>query len=336
MTLTPIKVPSEGSWPRLAQGLGYEPPLTWDLLLSLALLDSVSGEGGKLWESYALNVLPSPASLTIPFCWTRERLDSLDHHEIIEGARQQQDRLMSLFPALSQSDEEEDEPSWMAWAFACVRSRAYKIDEASFALVPQMDLANHSVQPNANFRTSPDESKLKALELVALKEIKAGEEVFISYTGPEGYTNQRLMSQYGFVLPGGNPADRITLDTSGQTLQLERLQTLLGDAAFLAAISGQDLYSYAALKSLPLVDENVEGGAVVKTDEEDARVARLFLAQVDSLISGCRTMVEEDEATFKSLSSDSDVRDVAVVAYRIERKRLLRRLREILSLLSRS
>ncbi len=37
----------------------------------------------------------------------------------------------------------------------------------------------------------------------------ADEEVTISYTGPEGYTNQRMMAQYGFVVEGGNPADRI-------------------------------------------------------------------------------------------------------------------------------
>lgn len=166
-----------------------------------------------------------------------------------------------------------------------------------------------------------------------MTEIKMGEEVTISYTGQEGYTNQRLMSQYGFVIRGGNPADRIILETSGQTLQLERLQLLMGDAAFLAAISGEDLYSYSALKSLPLVDENVDGGATTRTAEQDAKVAAAFLTQVNIMIMAFRTTLEEDEASFKEMTNVSDFRDVAVVVYRIERKRLLRRLRDILSLL---
>jgi hypothetical protein len=328
-----IMVPKDGTFPRLMQGLGFADPLTWDMLLALALLDAVSGEGGSIWQSYALNVLPSPDSLTVPFCWSQTRLGALDHPEIIEGAQQQQQRLTSLFPALSQIDEEEDEPSWMAWAFACVRSRAYRIDGSSFGLVPHMDLANHSVQPNSNFRTSEDASK--ALELVALKEIKQGDEIFISYTGPEGYTNQRLMSQYGFVLPDGNPADRIAFDTEGRTLQLERLQLLMGDQAFLAAISGEDLYSYASLKSLPLIDENRDG-ATAKTQEEDSAAAVLFLSKIDAIISSCHSTLDEDEAAFRAFSNEADVRDVAAVAYRIERKRLLRRLREILALVAMS
>lgn len=51
-----IHVPSEGAWPRLSGGLDFEPALTWDFLLALALLDAISGDGGRLWESYTLNV----------------------------------------------------------------------------------------------------------------------------------------------------------------------------------------------------------------------------------------------------------------------------------------
>lgn len=37
-------------------------------------------------------------------------------------------------------------------------------------------------------------------------------QVTISYAGPEGYTNQRFMAQYGFVPVGGNAADRVKLE----------------------------------------------------------------------------------------------------------------------------
>ena len=81
-------------------------------------------------------------------------------------------------------------------------------------MAPFLDLANHSVQPNADFRLDPantSEGRGRTVQLFALDDIPADTEVLISYTGPEGLTNQRLMAQYGFVLPGGNPGDRVPL-----------------------------------------------------------------------------------------------------------------------------
>jgi hypothetical protein len=44
----------------------------------------------------------------------------------------------------------------------------------------------------------------------------ADEELTISYTGPAGYTSQRLMAQYGFVIPEGNPSDRLSFMAAPQ------------------------------------------------------------------------------------------------------------------------
>ena len=49
------------------------------------------------------------------------------------------------------------------------------------------------------------------IELFALQDLAAGTEALITYTGPKGLTNQSLMALYGFVLPGGNPGDRVSL-----------------------------------------------------------------------------------------------------------------------------
>lgn len=51
----------------------------------------------------------------------------------------------------------------------------------------------------------------RCVELVALRPLQTGDEATISYTGPAGMTNQRLMAQYGELaaavdgaeLPGG-------------------------------------------------------------------------------------------------------------------------------------
>jgi hypothetical protein len=106
------------------------------------------------------------------------------------------------------------------------------------AFVPFFDLANHAATPNADFRVrTPAESSSRSessssssssdgtngssssnsssstgsvVELIAVKDIGAGEEVLVSYSGPQGFTNQRFMAQYGFVPEGGNMADRLT------------------------------------------------------------------------------------------------------------------------------
>lgn len=35
---------------RLKQGLAAAEPLTWDLLMALALLDGLAGDGGSFWQ----------------------------------------------------------------------------------------------------------------------------------------------------------------------------------------------------------------------------------------------------------------------------------------------
>jgi hypothetical protein len=44
----------QGRWPRLAAGAAREgDPLSWDLLLALALLDGLAGNGHPFWQEYA-------------------------------------------------------------------------------------------------------------------------------------------------------------------------------------------------------------------------------------------------------------------------------------------
>lgn len=46
----------------------------------------------------------------------------------------------------------DDGPTFMQWALACVRSRAFKVGNDAFAFVPFLDIANHAEQPTADFR----------------------------------------------------------------------------------------------------------------------------------------------------------------------------------------
>ena len=257
-----------------------------------------------------------------------------------------------------EEEEEEEGVSYFEWAFACVRSRAFQIHKDAFAFVPFLDAANHAGQPNADFQLSSDGS---TIHLVTVQQIQpteaagagagAGEEVTISYTGaPGGYTNQRMMQQYGFVLPQGNPHDRITFECLeqyskkdgeknkvGPLLSLDALQSALGDdTAVVDAFSGRDTYRYAALKSLPLAVIESDAASVV----DQLALAAQLLAEIEEERKGWKTSAAEDAATLVALlerregvvENDEkgkkgglkvDERLVAVIRYRLQRKRLL-------------
>lgn len=89
-----------------------------------------------------------------------------------------QARLADLFPGLSDPIAK-DQPTWMEWAFGCVRSRAFRLGRDRFAFVPFLDAANHDARPNAAFRESGG-----CVELVAVADARSGDEATISYCEP--------------------------------------------------------------------------------------------------------------------------------------------------------
>lgn len=92
-----------------------------------------------------------------------------------------QARLHTLFPGLAEEDDGAA-PGWLRWAFACVRSRAFRLGPERYAFVPFLDAANHAPAPRAAYREAGG-----AVELVALAGgLAAGEEVTISYCGGTG------------------------------------------------------------------------------------------------------------------------------------------------------
>jgi len=335
---------AEGQWPRLQEGAGRDDPepLTWDLLMALALMDALAGDGDAFWGAWAQAVLPPPEALCLPMCWSAQRLGALQHDAIVDGATKQQARLKRLFPALC-DPVDLDSCSWLAWAFACVRSRSLRLGDDMFAFVPFLDMANHAHKPNAAFRL--DEAS-GAIELVALGDVAPGDEVTISYSGPEGLTNQRFMAQYGFV-PTGNPADRIAFDLPEELrpvpgglvaggLNLERIQDRLGDALFMEALSAKNPYTHAALKSFPMAREPEEQAAAAAAAPasgpgsqavmSDMQLAKTLRDQCHAMLDVLPTNLDDDEEALKKAGADkgSDPRDVAALAYRVERKRLLR------------
>lgn len=286
-----VELPAGHAWPRLDRALRSDPDMPWDFGLALALLDALAGDGGEWWGEYAEELLPPPLALTLPTCLPGDLLALTAHPALIEGAAAQKARLTKSFPTMSVPAVEEGgsdaapfpssaaAPTHIQWGFGCVRSRAFSLGPDRFAVVPFLDAANHAdadpARPAAAYRfvegegTGVDDGD--RVELVMLRGVRVGEEVTVSYTGPEGATNRRLMAQYGFVPAGGNPGDRVEgLDFSaaraaaglapGTSFSLASLQARLGDAMFADAASGRAPRLWAALKSLPIKGEEGEGG----------------------------------------------------------------------------
>jgi hypothetical protein len=228
----------------------------------------------------------------------------------------------------------------MQWALACVRSRAFQLSPDCFAFVPFLDAANHAAQPNANFRLSPDG---RAVELVSLGAVEVTAEVTISYTGEAGYTNQRLMQQYGFVPLSGNPADRWARPGDGgggggggdakgaapppatppMLLSLDQLQRALGDGEeMVAAFGGRDPFTFAAIKSLPVAAMNSDAAPL----EAQLRLAGQLLHEAEAEADQWTSSVAEDEAALAAAADAAgagDPRLPAVLRYRLQRKRLV-------------
>ncbi|KAI8468472.1 MAG: hypothetical protein J3K34DRAFT_10778 [Monoraphidium minutum] len=351
-----------GEWPRLRQGVNFREPLTWDLLQALAIMDAAAGDGGGFWGAYAAALLPAPEEMGLPLCWGPELLRELQHPAIEAGAAAQQERLARLFPAMA-APAGPGAPSWLQWAFACVRSRAFKVGPEAWATIPFLDMANHATDPNADFAAALPPGAGgggDCFYLIAVEDIKAGDEITISYTGPEGYTNQRLMAQYGFVPAGGNMADRLALEPPpGACMSMERVETLLGSGLLMEAAQGRNPYLFAALKSLPLeLGEEGGGGAATPSssgggggggggggdDAAGRRLAAALLEAVASQVAAAPTTLEADEALLAALSEGGDEgrqgegseaprdgRLAAAVRYRVERKRLLAAARVVLA-----
>jgi len=337
--------------------IDQEMDLPWYLIMSLALFDSVKGTGSSFLSEYAETLMPRPCDLPQPCCLNEAQRSRFQHPELEMAGREQQDRLRSLFgeglipPEATLADTAV--PSLFLWAFTCVRSRAlalkrpkseeYPQGQDIFVLAPFLDQANHAHLPNCEFFIDPTGVSVR---LVAMKDLKAGDEATISYTGTQGMTNQRLMAQYGFIPLNGNPGDRIDFSVltdaprkntknnhhrSGACLDGARLQKVIGDERWVEMVRGLNAEGNrlaAVVRSLP-----VDPGADGSEDESPVGAEEVELA--NQLLQFCEEKLKEIgggemgnlQEEQQQLQDDDtlDTRTWWAVMYRVERKLLLQR-----------
>ena len=359
-----------GPWRWAAEGEGV-PGLPWDLQLALALVDlserppapgsgpGPGGDAGAFLGAYLREWAPPAEELVLPLCLPEPAVREFQHAALEEAALEQQRRLAGTFPELMPGRDgtlpaaapgapapspsgwwaAPGEPGPLQAGFALVRSRAFQLAEDTFAYVPFLDMANHALEPSADFMTTREE-----FVLFARRDLAEGDAVTISYGN---YTNQRLMAQYGFVPEGGNPHDRLDLLTGLQFgggfrgFPLERVQAAVGDIPFLLALEGRDPRLTAALKSLPLLDEEGEegGGAGGRGGWGEAQrdLARALEQRCQQELASCATSLEHDLALLEEGAAlPPPARLEAALRYRVERKRLVLRSAEVLGALAAS
>ena len=129
----------------------------------------------------------------------------------------------------------------LGWATACASSRAFRVAGPDHppAMLPLIDVANHSFEPTATVRPAfGDGVDRGAVELAARREIAAGDPVTLDYGA---LTNDHFLLDYGFVPTtesgDGNPHDVAALRWDLGLLDAAREVAGLAAAPFGAAAS---------------------------------------------------------------------------------------------------
>jgi len=243
------------------------------------------------------------------------------------------------------------------------------LDCANHASVPSVDYRCDSVETPASSGLPPQASDAMAdVELVALTDADAGDELRLAYTKGR-LTSAEHFEQYGFVPRGGSPADRVRgLPRVPEGRRAARLGRALRRAigATLRAVwneveakesersgSGGDALDARAVvvaagasiaATLGDGDERPGGGSDeggedttsedttsedMTSEEESAHLEALRRAIADVEASFATTL-EADEAAFGGACDGGDERVANVMHLRVCRKRLARRVREVL------
>jgi hypothetical protein len=307
------------------------PQQTWDVRLAERFLDEIAV--GQFWHPYA-ELVPAPGTMAQPLQLPPSLLEELHHNTMAAAARKQQAALRHQCPGAVPDEDAGNEayPTPMLWAVGLVRSRALEAGEGFYALVPFLDMANHSDTPNAMWSYSAgDNGRARGFHLHALMPINQGQQVTISYH--ENMDNRRKFAQYGFVTPGGNPYDRLpgfdklqanrqyllSKDRLWETLHLVGMDPSCPDAMPNAAL--------ATIRSLPL-----EEGELPL--EEEAKSCRALRRALESLgQSEFKSPADVDIVLYEDIIGGNVAGDevmLAVLAYRIERKALFGTASELL------
>lgn len=183
-----------------------------DLLCLHLMLEA--GRGEESWTGGYLSQLPSLEDMGLPWGWTEEERAELEGSEVAGHCANVAREIPEDWAELQAAVEASGAPSSLleeigataegyAWARSIQWSRYMSLrpssgeGEAILALVPGLDMANHSPEvPAGLFRL---DSSRRVVVARAAKDYAEGEQVMINYR--QGATNSQLLMSFGFALP---------------------------------------------------------------------------------------------------------------------------------------
>eukprot|EP00879_Flechtneria_rotunda_P001900 GHRR01002073.1.p1 GENE.GHRR01002073.1~~GHRR01002073.1.p1 ORF type:complete len:603 (+),score=223.44 GHRR01002073.1:581-2389(+) len=223
--------------PRVLGLIQQVPDDLWGAKLAVQVLVHRLAGANSPFATY-ISYLPIGVS-GVPMFFCKEALEAMEYPPVVEQVKRR-GRWLHRFSldVLSKLPGTAADPfegvlvdiNAIGWAFAVVTSRAFRVagPTAPAALLPLIDIANHSFSPNCE--VVPMQG---GVAMIAKRQIAAGEPLLLSYGK---LSNDFLLMDYGFVVPN-NPHDRVALrfdmdlvnaaaliggarDASGQLLQL--------------------------------------------------------------------------------------------------------------------
>ena len=332
----------------------------WDARLALAVFEACSGAGGPFWDSYR-RLLPPPPRAAHPLTLPEPLLNELQDDDVATRIRELRARLVGLYPELdthschpatagyeAMGAPMEQIPMPLQYAYALVVSRCFAMSDGdTFAFCAFLDMADHSANPSANFA-----SDKRGFVLRALRPIAAGDPVTICYG--DDYTTSRLFEQYGFAPGEGTAQDAAWLaeiteaadaaDAPGVREAIANApatplgSSTVGMQALGAAFEAQAGSKYstnerrAALFDAICPDETEgkDGAGEGKAGDGDSSPKAVhpaaLLAAVRWRLEAFPSSLDEDESEMSEIveaGGSADPRVVAVLEYRLARKRLL-------------
>lgn len=195
--------------PRLLHHIRKVPDELWGAKLALQLLNQrVRGDQSPFGRYIA--ALPR-AIHGLPMFFDGNTVQSLEYPPVIEQVKKRCRWLIEFTASNSSLSDAFDgvdiDANALGWAFGVVTSRAFRTrgPHHPAAMLPLIDMANHSFKPNAT--VIPLASKPSTLILRASEPISAGSEIVLSYGNLQ---NDFFLMDYGFVVPD-NPFETVSL-----------------------------------------------------------------------------------------------------------------------------
>uniref|UniRef100_A0A7S3F2R2 SET domain-containing protein n=1 Tax=Haptolina ericina TaxID=156174 RepID=A0A7S3F2R2_9EUKA len=275
----------------------------------------------RFWVEWVA-LLPQPSELPHPATLEPELLARAQDAELAASSLSRRQRVAAALSAATPHE------NWSHWAFAMVSSRPFLLAPPAtldvsgqpppasppiFAFVPFIDMANHEAAPSCEVRAvSSGRGGYEAVELVALRDLEAGEEATISYD-LGGLTSARVFGTFGFVDPNSFQHDRLpkpppTYVPLSRTALNATLHSLASPPPMLAAV-------WSSLPHTAPPDNWRCAG------EADA-AARLLDWMHTQTPTEFVTTLSEDLVALDALAGDATGVEATVLRYRVGRKRL--------------